>query len=162
MAKLGNICVRKIVSATVFPSLHRYKRLSYHVSSLPSVELEVCFGYFRPTVLVHRITNNTDLFYDNFKTPLLLLYPRKELQIHLLTCEEMQRECEIKGCHFFGNLQSMDVHKCQQAEKHVELLKEEKEKILDAILNKVHNSVPHHTFNSIKVVCTTPPIPQDI
>lgn len=59
------------------------------------------------------------------------------MQVHLLVCEERPRECEIKGCHFFGNVTEMKDHNGEQAEKHVSLLREENEKLQDALLTKV-------------------------
>ena len=55
-----------------------------------------------------------------------------ELQTHLLVCEERQRQCKVHGCHFAGNFREME-----QAEKHVSLLTEKSEKLLDVLLKKV-------------------------
>ena len=55
-----------------------------------------------------------------------------ELQTHLLVCEERQRQCKVHGCHFAGNFGEME-----QAEKHVSLLTEKSEKLLDVLLKKV-------------------------
>ena len=54
-----------------------------------------------------------------------------ELQTHLLVCEERQRQCKVHGCHFAGNFREME-----QAEKHVSLLTEKSEKLLDVLLKK--------------------------
>ena len=48
-----------------------------------------------------------------------------------------QRKCEIVGCHFWGNSQSMETHNKEHAQKHVDLLLEERGKLQDALLNKV-------------------------
>ena len=55
-----------------------------------------------------------------------------ELQTHLLVCEERQQQCKVHGCHFAGNFREME-----QAEKHVSLLTEKSEKLLDVLLKKV-------------------------
>ena len=55
-----------------------------------------------------------------------------ELHTHLLVCEERQRQCKVHGCHFAGNFREME-----QAEKHVSLLTEKSEKLLDVLLKKV-------------------------
>ena len=55
-----------------------------------------------------------------------------ELQTHLLVCEERQRQCKVHGCHFAGNFREME-----QAEKHVSLLTEKSEKLLDVLPKKV-------------------------
>lgn len=48
-----------------------------------------------------------------------------------------QRKCEIVGCHFWGNSPSMETHNKEHAQKHVDLLLEERGKLQDALLNKV-------------------------
>ena len=62
---------------------------------------------------------------------------RMELQTHLLVCEERQRQCKVNGCHFAGNFKEMEQHNKEQAEKHVSLLTEMGEKLLDVLLKKV-------------------------
>ena len=57
-----------------------------------------------------------------------------ELQTHLLVCEERQRQCKVHGCHFAGNFREMEQHNKKQAEKHVSLLTEKSEKLLDVLL----------------------------
>ena len=62
---------------------------------------------------------------------------RKELQLHLSDCKKRQRECAITGCHFWGDSHSLAQHNQTQAEKHVALLVEEKNKLQEALLNDV-------------------------
>ena len=65
-----------------------------------------------------------------------------ELQTHLLVCEERLRQCKVNGCHFAGNFKEMEQHNKEQAEKHVSLLTERSEKLLDVLLRKVRPMGP--------------------
>lgn len=63
------------------------------------------------------------------------------MQTHLLVCEERQRQCRVNGCHFAGNFKEMEQHNKDQAEKHVSLLTEMGEKLLDVLLKKDTNDL---------------------
>ncbi|XP_068730069.1 uncharacterized protein [Montipora capricornis] len=74
---------------------------------------------------------------------------RKELQLHLSACEQRMRSCEIPGCHFWGDSEVMKTHEEEQAQNHIRLLKEEREKLQQVVLRGDKNTLELRTGVSI-------------